>query len=94
MIINIFILLIFGVISFWVYRNIHKKGVIWLAKGSLQLGTLIIFIGGFFKLFINLPSNNYIKVIFCLTYIWCTVGINVNFIIPLIGLIDKKIDNN
>ena len=51
-----------------------------------------LFIGSFLKLFLTLPSNLYIKLIFCFTYVWCTVGINVNFMIPLIGLIDKKID--
>ena len=93
MIINLFLLLLFGFISFWFYRNIHKYGILWTAKGSLQIGILILFIGGFFKLFVSLPSNVYIKFIFCLTYIWCTIGINVNFMIPLIDLIDRKIDN-
>ncbi len=65
-----------------------------MAKGLLQIGILILFIGSFIKLFITLPSNIYIKFIFCITYIWCTVGINVNFMIPLINLIDKKIDKN
>ena len=74
--------------------NIKKQGLIWLAKGLLQIGLVILFIGGFFRLFVTLPSNLYVKFIFCLTYIWCTVGINVNFMIPLIGLIDKKIDKN
>ena len=74
--------------------NIKKQGLIWLAKGLLQIGLVILFIGGFFRLFVTLPSNFYVKLIFCLTYIWCTVGINVNFMIPLIGLIDKKIDKN
>ena len=91
---NFFLLLIFGALLFWFYKNIKKTGLIWIAKGLLQIGLLIFFIGSFFKLFITLPSNLYIKFIFCLTYIWCTIGINVNFMIPLIGLIDKKIDKN
>ena len=91
---NFFLLLIFGALFFWFYKNIKKRGLIWIAKGLLQIGLLIFFIGSFFKLFITLPSNLYIKFIFCLTYVWCTIGINVNFMIPLIGLIDKKIDKN
>ena len=92
MIINLFLLLIFGTISFWFFKNIKKRGLLWIAKGLLQIGILILFIGSFFKLFLTLPSNLYIKSIFCITYIWCTVGINVNFMIPLIDLVDKKIE--
>ena len=65
--------------------------MIWIVKGLLQMGILVLFIGGFIKIFLTLPSNLYIKIIFLLIYIWCTVGINVNFMIPLIGLIDQKI---
>ena len=93
MISNIILLLILGALSFWFYINIKKRGIFWIFKGFLQIGILILFIGSFFKLFETLPSNVYIKLIFCLTYIWCTVGINVNFMIPLINLIDKKIEN-
>ena len=93
MMINLFLFIISVVIFFWFYKNIKKRGSLWIAKGLLQIGILILFIGSFFKLFLSLPSNLYIKLIFCLTYVWCTVGINVNFMIPLIDLIDKKIDN-
>ena len=72
--------------------NIKQNGLLWFFKGLLQIGILILFIGGFFKLFLTLPSNIYIKIIFCLSYLWCTVGINVNFMIPLIDLIDKNMD--
>ncbi len=92
MIINLILLFIFGAISFWFYKNIKKRSLLLLVKGLLQLGILILFIGSFFKLFLTLPSNLYIKFIFCLTYVWCTIGINVNFMIPLINLVDKKID--
>ena len=92
MIISLILLFIFCAIFLWFYKNIKERGFLWIAKGLLQLGILILFIGSFFKLFITLPSNLYIKLIFCFTYVWCTVGINVNFMIPLIGLIDKKID--
>ena len=92
MIIKLIFVLIIGIILFWFYKNIQKRGLIWIAKGLLQIGILILFVGSFFKLFVSLPSNLYLKFTFCLIYIWCTVGINVNFMIPLIDLIDKKID--
>ena len=93
MIINLILLFISGGIFFWFYRNIKKFGFLWTAKGFLQIGILILFVGSFLKLFVNLPSNIYVKLIFCLTYIWCTIGINVNFMIPLINIIDKKLKN-
>ena len=92
MIINLILFFIFGAIFFWFYKNIKSRGSLWIAKGILQIGILILFVGSFFKLFVTLPSNIYIKFIFCLTYLWCTIGINVSFMIPLIHLIDKKID--
>ena len=94
MIINFILLLIIGAVIFRLYKNIKKRGLLWLAKVILQFGILILFIGSFLKLFVTLPSNIYIKIIFCITYIWCTVGINVNYMIPLIDLIDKKIDKD
>jgi len=92
MIINFILLFVAGSVSIWFYKNIRKNGTLWIFKGLLQIGILILFIGGFFKLFLTLSSNLYIKTIFCITYLWCTLGINVNFMIPLIDLIDKKID--
>jgi len=90
----LFWIVIYAAIFFWFYKNIKKFGSLWIAKGLLQIGILILFMCGFFKLFITLPPNLYLKLIFCLTYLWCTVGINVNFMIPLIDLIDKNIDKN
>ena len=92
MIIKLIFLLGLGLLSFWSYKNIKKHGIFWIAKGLLQIGILILFIGGFLKIFINLPSNLYIKILFFITYIWCTVGINANFMIPLINFIDHKLD--
>ena len=91
MIINLIYILISGLISYWFYKNIKKNGLIWIIKGLLQIGILVLFLGGFFKIFLTLPPNLYIKIIFLITYTWCTVGINVNFMIPLISLIDQKI---
>ena len=91
MIINFIYLLLSSFVFYWFYKNIKKNGFIWIFKGLLQIGILIIFIGGFFKIFLILPPNLYIKLIFLITYTWCTVGINVHLIIPLIALIDQKI---
>ncbi len=91
MIINLIYFSLCSFVFFWFYINIKKNGLKWLIKGLLQIGILVLFIGGFFKIFFILPPNIFIKIIFLITYIWCTVGINVNFMIPLISLIDQKI---
>jgi len=91
MIINLLYLLLSSFALFWFYINIKKNGLKWIIKGLLQIGILVLFIGGFFKIFLTLPPNLFIKIIFLITYTWCTVGINVNFMIPLISLIDQKI---
>jgi len=51
----------------------------------------VLFVVGFFKIFFTLPPYLYIKIIFIITYTWFTIGINVNFMIPLMVLIDQKI---
>jgi len=89
--INLIYFFISSLIFYWVYKNIKKNGSIWIVKALLQVGVLVLFIGGFFKIFFTLPPNLFIKIIFLITYTWCTVGINVNFMIPLISLIDQKI---
>ncbi len=91
MIINLICVFLFGFVFFWFYINIKKNGIKWIIKGLLQIGILVLFIGGFFKIFFNLPPNLFIKIIFLITYTWSTVGINVNFMIPLLSLIDQKI---
>ena len=89
--INFLYLLISSFVFFWFYIKIKKNGFKWIIKGLLQIGILILFIGGFFKIFFSLPPNLYIKIVFLIIYAWCTVGINVNFIIPLISLVDQNI---
>ena len=91
MIINLIYLILLSFVFFWFYKNINKNGLIWIIKGLLQIGILLLFIGGFFKIFLTLPPNLFIKIIFLIIYTWCTVGLNVNFMIPLISLIDQKI---
>ena len=91
MIINFIYLLLSSFVFFWFYINIKKYGLKWTIKGIFQIGILVLFIGGFFKIFLTLPPNLFIKIFFLIIYTWCTVGINVNFMIPLISLIDQKI---
>jgi len=91
MIINLIYIFVSSFISFWFYKNIKNNGFIWIIKGLLQIGILALFIGGFFRIFFTLPPNLYIKLIFLITYTWSTIGINVNFMIPLIAFIDQKI---
>jgi len=91
MIINLLYLLLSSVVFFWFYINIKKNGIKWISKGLFQIGILVLFIGGFFKIFFTLPPNLVIKIVFLIIYTWCTDGINVNFMIPLISLIDQKI---
>ena len=91
MYIKLIYLFLSSLIFYWFYKNIKKNGLIWIAKGILQIGILVLFLGGFFEIFFILPPNPYIKIIFVITYIWCTVGINVNLMIPLISLVDQKI---
>ena len=58
----------------------------------LVAGVLILFLGSFFKIYISVPNNLSLKIVFIILYAWFTVGINVNFIMPLIGIIDKEIN--
>ena len=61
-----------------------------LIKSLLQIGILILFIGSFIKLFLTLPSNIFLKIIFSILYLWFTIGININLVMPLIKAIDRK----
>ena len=61
-----------------------------LIKLILQIGILILFIGSFIKLFLSLPPNIFLKIIFSILYLWFTIGININLIMPLIKAIDRK----
>ena len=73
------------------FRNLNIFSII---KFFLEIGVLILFIGSFYKLFLSVPDNLILKIIYTITYIWFTVGINVNFIMPLLGMIDKQINKH
>ena len=70
--------------------KISKNKYYIILKLFFQLGILILFIGSFVKLFIAIPSNIFLRMIFSLLYFWFTVGININLIMPLIKAIDRK----
>ena len=61
-------------------------------KFFLVAGVLILFLGTFYKIYISVPNNLSLKIVFIMLYLWFTVGINANFIMPLIGIIDKEIN--
>ena len=63
-----------------------------LVKFLFVAGILILFLSSFFKLYFSVPNNLFLRIIFIIFYLWFTVGINVNFIMPLIGIIDKEIN--
>ncbi len=69
---------------------INKKNLLFLIKFSLQVGIIVLFIGTFIKLFLTLPSNLFLKIVFSIIYLWFTIGININLILPLIKVIDTK----
>ena len=68
----------------------YKRNFMLLIKLLLQIGILILFIGSFIKLFLSLPPNIFLKIIFSILYLWFTIGININLIMPLIKAIDRK----
>ena len=72
--------------------KIKKFNIYYFVKIFLLVGILILFLGSFIKLYISVPNKFSLKIIFTILYLWFTVGINVNFIMPLIGIIDKEIN--
>ena len=72
--------------------NIRNINIYSFIKIFLLFGILILFLGSFLKLYIYVPNNLSLKIIFIILYLWFTVGINVNFIMPLVGIIDKEIN--
>ena len=74
------------------FMNIRNINIYSFIKIFLLFGILILFLGSFLKLYISVPNNLSLRIIFIILYLWFTVGINVNFIMPLIGIIDKEIN--
>ncbi len=72
--------------------RINNINIYSFVKLFFLAGVLILFLSSFFKLYISIPNNLSLKIVFIILYLWFTVGINVNFIMPLIGIIDKEIN--
>ena len=72
--------------------KIKDVNIYFFVKLILVAGVLILFLGSFLKIYISVPDNLSLKIVFIILYLWFTVGINVNFIMPLIGIIDKEIN--
>ena len=72
--------------------KIRNLNVFSFIKFRLLVGVIILFLGLFFKIYISIPNNLSLKVIFTILYLWFTVGINVNFVMPLITIINKEIN--
>ena len=72
-------------------RKKNKKFLKFI-KLLFDISILFLFIGGYFKLFSTLNTNTSMKIIFSLIYLWFTIGMNVNLILPLSKLIDNKIN--
>ncbi len=72
--------------------KIRNLNVFSFIKFLLLVGVIILFLGLFFKIYISIPNNLSLKVIFIILYLWFTVGINVNFVMPLITIINKEIN--
>ncbi len=72
-----------------------KKLFIGCLKLIIQLGIFILFIGFYFSIYSSLQQNIILKLIFTIIYLWFTLGVNINFILPLLKLIDQiGKDNN
>ena len=68
----------------------YKRNLFLLIKLLLQVGIIILFLGNFIKLYLTLPSNIFIKISFSIVYLWFTIGININLVMPLIKALDRK----
>ena len=73
--------------------KIRNLNIFSLLNIFLKIGILVIFIFGFLKLFISIPNNLFLRFIFIITYLWFTIGVNVNFIMPLIEILNKNAKN-
>tara|TARA_Y100000589_G_scaffold279926_1_gene276101 strand:- start:459 stop:692 length:234 start_codon:yes stop_codon:yes gene_type:complete len=72
--------------------KIRNHNVFSFIKFLLLAGVIVLFIGLFLKIYISIPNNLSLKVIFIIFYLWFTLGINVNFVMPLIAIINKEIN--
>ena len=72
--------------------NYYKNNILKIFKLIIQITIISSFVFLFLKLFSEIPNRLYIKAIFCLVYLWFTIGIIVNLIYPIIKFINRKIE--
>ena len=72
----------------------RKNLILRFIKSSFEISIIFFFIGSYLKIFNNLDANTTMKVVFSLIYIWFTIGMTVNLILPLLKLIENKINKN
>jgi len=73
--------------------SFNKKSFLRILKIIFEVLLFIMFVGTYFKILTTIESNISLKFIFSITYIWFTIGMNVNFVLPLLKIIDNKIKN-
>ena len=71
---------------------LKNKNVFKILKIFLEFLIISLFISGYLKIYSTLQNNFSIRLVFSIVYIWFTIGMNVNFIVPLLKLINNKIN--
>ena len=75
-----------------IFVRILPKNKTKLIKQILQIIFLSIFIYIYLVLLKTLPSQLIVKIAFTLIYFWFSIGMNANFVMPLIKLIGEIIE--
>ena len=76
-----------------IFVRILPKNKTKLIKQIIQINFLILFLFFYLGLLKTLPSQLIVKFAFTLIYFWFTIGINANFVMPLIKFLGEIIDN-
>ncbi len=76
-----------------IFVRILPKNKTKLIKKIIQINFLILFLFFYLGLLKTLPSQLIVKFAFTLIYFWFTIGINANFVMPLIKFLGEIIDN-
>ena len=92
-------ILFFGLIAFWMYWNIKHKGIYWIPK-------ILLLVGSFLFLFLSLViyqlelnrlldffyGNIFVvRAMFFIWYLICAHFIQKHFMVPIVLALDKKI---
>ena len=75
-----------------IFVRILPKNKTKLIKQIIQINFLILFLFFYLGLLKTLPSQLIVKFAFTLIYFWFTIGINANFVMPLIKLLGEIIE--